>query len=148
VAAICIAIPALVELGLGAIYLTASDVMPYHREVVGVDWGQVEPGARTLLVALVNAYGSAHLAAGIALGVLALVPLRQGQPWARWAILGVGLPVLGGTAWVSARLALATGAGIPWEGAVFLLGLLVLGVALARPEGASGDRVARGAKGA
>jgi hypothetical protein len=48
----CVAIPTLVELGLGVIYFSASEVMPYHQEVVGVDWADVAPGARTMLIAL------------------------------------------------------------------------------------------------
>lgn len=132
-----IAVPALVELGLGVIYLSASEVMPYHKDVLGVDWSDVGPGVRTMLVALVNAYGSAHFATGIALSLLLLIPLRSGQRWARWAILAVGLPVLGATAYVSARLAFATGAEMPWRGAVVLLVLFVIGVALADPDGAA-----------
>jgi hypothetical protein len=134
---VCIAIPALVEIGLGVTYLTASEVMSYHREALGVSWSQLEPGVRALLVTFVNGYGSAHLAVGIALIGLLLVPLRQGEVWARWAILAVGLPVLGGTAYLSARLATMTGAHVPWQGAVGLLVLFLLGVALADPKAAA-----------
>lgn len=130
----CIAACALVELGLGLVYATASEVMPYHREALGVSWAELEPGARALLVTLVNGYGSAHLAAGISLGALLLFPLRQGHAWARWAILAVGFPVLAATAWLSNRLAAATGADVPWRGALALLVLFLLGVALADPS--------------
>jgi hypothetical protein len=134
VAFVCIAIPALVELGLGVVYFTASEVMPYHEAALGVAWSRLEPGVRALLVTLVNGYGSAHLAVGIALGALLLFPLRRGHAWARWAILAVGLPVLGATAYLSARLAAMTGAGVPWQGSVILLLLFLLGVALADPR--------------
>lgn len=134
---VCIAIPTLVELGLGVVYFTASDVMPYHKEALGVGWSQLEPRARALLVTLVNGYGSAHLAVGIALSALLLFPLRQGHAWARWAILAVGFPVLGATAYLSARLAAITGASVPWQGAVILLLLFLAGVALADPRAAA-----------
>jgi hypothetical protein len=130
----CLAIPTLVELGLGVIYFTSAGIMPYHQEVVGVGWSELPPGARTMLTALVNAYGSAHFAVGVALSVLLLIPFRRGEAWARWAILAAGLPVIGGTAYVSARLAYTTGAHMPWPGALALLALFVLGAAIAQPR--------------
>jgi hypothetical protein len=133
----CIAIPALVELGLGVIYVSATEPMSYHKEAIGVGWTQLEPGVRALLLTLLNGYGSAHLAVGIALSALLLFPLRRGQAWARWAVLAVGLPVLAATAYLSARLGAATGANVPWQGAVALVVLFVAGVALADPKGQS-----------
>jgi hypothetical protein len=137
IAFVCIAIPALVELGLGVVYFTAPEVMPYHKQALGLDWPQLEPRVRTLLITFVNGYGSAHLAVGIALSALLLVPLRRGQAWARWTILAVGLPVLGATAYLSARLAAVTGADVPWRGAVVLLVLFLTGVGLADPKAAA-----------
>ena len=143
IALVCVGVPALVEVGLGAIYLLASDVMPYHREAMGTDAAALGAGTRALLLTLLNGYGSAHLATGIALLAL-MLPLARGEAWARWAILAVGLPVLGGTAWLSWRLASTTGAGVPWQGAVALLALFLAGVALGAPgskprEGPTGD---------
>ena len=134
VAFVCIAIPALVELGLGVAYFTASEVMSYHQEALGVGWSQLEPGVRTLLLTLLNGYGSAHFAVGIALIALLLFPLRRGQAWARWAVLAIGFPVLGATAYLSARLAAVTDSNVPWQGALILLLLLLVGVALVDPR--------------
>jgi hypothetical protein len=134
VAFVCIAIPALAELGLGVAYFTASEVMSYHKEALGVGWSQLEPGVRTLLITLLNGYGSTHFAVGIALSALLLFPLCQGQAWARWAVLAIGLPVLGATAYLSARLAAVTESNVPWQGAVILLLLFLVGVALVDPR--------------
>lgn len=132
VALVCVGVPALVEVGLGVTYLGASDVMPYHREAIGADAATLGAGTRALLLTLLNGYGSAHLATGTALLAL-MLPLTRGERWARWAILAVGLPVLAGTTWLSWRLAHATGAGVPWQGALALLVLFLVGVALAAP---------------
>ena len=36
--------------GLGGIvYATASEIMPYHQQVTGMAWAELEPGVRTLL---------------------------------------------------------------------------------------------------
>jgi hypothetical protein len=83
---------------------------------------------------LLNGYGSAHFAVGIALGAVLLLPLRRGQAWARWAVLAIGFPVLGATAYLSARLAAVTGSNVPWQGAIVLLLLLLVGVALVDPR--------------
>ena len=137
IATACIGVNAVIELGVGVVYVTAREIMPYHKEVVGVDWDQLEPGVRTMLLGFINAYGSTHFAVGVALSILLLGPMRQGQAWARWAVLCVGLPVVGGTAYIAARLASASGAGTPWEGALALLVLFVLGVALFQPKAAA-----------
>lgn len=133
IAFLCMASATLVELGIGVVYLLADEAMPYHKEVLGVEWSELEPGIRTMLVGLVNGYGGAHLTAGMALSILLLIPFRQGQAWARWALLATGLPVLASTAWASHHLAVVSGAGVPWKGALVLLLLFLTGIALARP---------------
>lgn len=134
IAMVCLGIPAISELGIGLVYLFAAEAMPYHVQAMGVSWPELTPGVRATVRTLLNGYGSTHLAVGVALGVLILGPLRRGQGWARWAILAVGLPVFAGTAVFSSRLAAVTGAHVPWEGAVGLLVLFVIGVALASPD--------------
>ena len=126
----CIALVAVVEVVIGIVYFTASEVMPYHIEVLGVDWGQLEPGVRTMLVAFINAYGSGHFAVGISLGALALIPMRQGHAWARWAVLAVGLPMLVTSAYISTYLASLVDEGPPWRGALAMLVVFMLGVTL------------------
>jgi hypothetical protein len=142
VAFVCIAIPALVELGLGVTYFFASEVMSYHKEALEVGWRQLEPGVRILLITFLNGYGSTHFAVGIALSALLLFPLRRGQAWGRWAVLAIGFPVLGATAYLSARLAAVTESNVPWQGAVILLLIFLVGVALVDPKAAAQSVVA------
>jgi hypothetical protein len=130
----CLAVPALVELGLGVVYFTAPQIMSYHQQALGTTWSDLSPGVRQLLLTLLHGYGSAHFAVGVALSTLLVVPWRRGQAWARWAILAVGLPVLAATAYLSFRLAAVTAASVPWQGAVLLLLLFLLGVALPPPH--------------
>lgn len=134
IAFICIAIPALVEIGLGIIYFFASEAMPYHKQVTGMEWSALAPGVQLMLVSLVNAYGSAHFAVGAALIALLAVPLRRREAWARWATLAVGLPVLAATAWTSRQLAAATTADVPWLGALVLLVVFMAGITMYQPQ--------------
>ncbi len=127
---ICIGLIAIVEVVLGIVYLTASEVMPYHKEVIGVNWGELEPGTRTMFIAFINAYGSGHFAVGIALGALVLIPMREGHAWARWASLSIGVPFLATSAYVSYYLASLVDEGPPWRGALTMLVVFILGAAL------------------
>jgi hypothetical protein len=54
VAVVCIMLPTLVELVVGVMYFRAPEIMPYHKEVLGVEWSQLQPGVRIMLVAFVN----------------------------------------------------------------------------------------------
>jgi hypothetical protein len=130
----CIAIPTLVELGLGVVYFLAHEPMPYHKQVLGIEWDRLPTGVRTMLVALVNGYGSAHFGLGLALAWLLAVPFRRGEHWARWAILAAGFPLLAGTAWISTFLGTTTGAATRWQGATALLVMFIAGVALYKPR--------------
>lgn len=131
IALACLALPTVVEIGLGVIYLSAAAPMPYHQEALGVPWEVLAPGVRTVLTGLVNAYGSAHLAVGIAMAVLVYQLLGKRQAWACWALLAVGAPVLVTTALVSAHFARVTGAAVPWRGAAALVVVFLIGIALA-----------------
>ena len=127
---ICVGLIAIVEAVIGIVYLTASEVMPYHKEVLGVEWEQLETGVQTMLIAFINAYGSGHFAVGIALGALVFIPMRQGHGWARWAVLAVGFPMLATTAYISSYLASLVDEGPPWREALTMLVVFILGVAL------------------
>jgi hypothetical protein len=74
-------------------------------------------------------HGSATSESG-SLAILIAIPLRRGDWWARWAILAVGLPVLGATVYLAGRLAFLTGARTPWLASGVLLALFLAGVGL------------------
>ncbi|MBE7495347.1 MAG: hypothetical protein HS117_10395 [Verrucomicrobiaceae bacterium] len=133
IALICLSVCALSEIGLGLVYVTAAKPMPYHEEALGRAWTELDPGSQAVLRTLLNGYGSTHLATGLALAILLWALRRRAQPWARLAMLAVGLPVFGATAFLSHRLASWTGAQVPWPGALALLVVFVLGVLLVKP---------------
>jgi hypothetical protein len=115
----------------GVIYLRAPEIMTYHKDVLGVDWTQLQPGVRTMLVAFINVYGATLVAVAVALGCLTLFALRSGQRWTRWTILAVGLPAFGSAVLTTVRLAFTTGAHTPWQVALVLFAMFLIGVALA-----------------
>lgn len=83
-----VALYCLVGLGLliqGVRYLSASELMPYHLAVLEMPWGGLESTYQTLFLGLLKGFGAGSFGVGLAILLLALVPLRAGTRWARWA---------------------------------------------------------------
>jgi hypothetical protein len=107
----------------GMVYLLRPRFMPYHAQIAGMAWEAVPSGLQRLLHAFQQGAGIAALSCALALALLALVPLRRGEPWASWASPVAGLSCLGPLVGLVAMLGHETGAAVP-------LAPLVLGVAL------------------
>lgn len=101
---VCGSIPLVI---FAIIYLTRQEFMPYHAVTVGREWSAVEPGIRTLVLALMRVVGGAWLASAVAILVLVAIPLRRGETWAILVtpVIGliVGLSTLLTTLWVRAN---------------------------------------------
>jgi hypothetical protein len=116
---------------VGAVYAASPRPMPYHLEVLGTPWSELDPRARALLLALLHGAGAGALAAATAVWILLLVPFRRGEPWARWAIPAVALWVVAPAAGLAWSLHEATGASTPWAAPLAATALLVAGLVLA-----------------
>ena len=85
---LAVALYCLVGLGLliqGVRYLVAAELMPYHLAVLELPWGGLDPTHQTLFLGLLKGFGAGSFGVGLAILLLALVPLRAGSRWARWA---------------------------------------------------------------
>lgn len=143
----CLILAALLLIVTGVTYLTRSEFMPYHALAVGRTWADLEPPTQALVLALLRLAGGGFLSAGLSVLILTAFPLRRGQPWARWAILLVGLswclPMLSATFLVESR----TPAWRPLAAASGMVVLLVLGTALFRASRAPLDHTVRNRSG-
>jgi hypothetical protein len=135
---LCYGLVALLAVAFGLVYLTRSEFMPYHGDAVGMPWAELDPRLQTLLLALLRLAGGGFLAAGIALGILLLIPFRRGDPWVRWALPLVGLasalPTLLAVLLVQNR----TPARPPIVFALLAVALIVIGAALSLRAAPSG----------
>lgn len=117
---------------IGLVYLTAGSITSYHKTAIGVPWETVASGVQFMMIVLMRGVGDALLVTGIAIAILTWIPLRQGQSWARWAILTIGLacmvPMLVGAIYV----ATSTGAASPWWLNAALNGALLASFVLSR----------------
>lgn len=90
---------ALVFLALAVVYMSRTEIMPYHLDALGTTWDALAPEYQTLFLGFIRGVGGGYLSAAVALFIIVLIPLRRGAAWARWAvptIVGTGLgPLIG-----------------------------------------------------
>ena len=115
---------------IGVIYLFRGQFMPYHAVALRKDWAGLDRALQVLLLALMKAAGGGALATAVAMGILLLIPFRQGLYWARWAIPVVGLVWVLPNLYVSVWVALNTPASPPWRYALVVVALLIAGFVL------------------
>ena len=122
---------ALLPIGIfGMIYLFRSQFMPYHAIAVGKTWAEVDPSFQILLLALIRVVGGTLIATALAMGILLFIPFKQGMRWARWAIPTIGLVAELTGLFAMLTVTLHTPATPPWQSAVIIIILLIVGLFL------------------
>lgn len=76
---------------IGVLYATRRQVMPYHLQALETTWDEIDPNYQLLLKALLNGGGYYGLSVGLFMLVLWLIPFRDGEVWAGYAIGLIGL---------------------------------------------------------
>jgi len=65
-------------MSVGVRYLLAPEFMPYHAEVVGKSWSQLDPRIQAIILGLLKIVGAGFFACGVSLFWL-LRPLSKGE---------------------------------------------------------------------
>lgn len=65
--------------------------MPYHLKALETSWDDIDPKYQFLLKALLNGGGYYGLSVGLFMLVLLVIPFRNGEDWAGYAIGLIGL---------------------------------------------------------
>ena len=76
---------------IGLLYASRRRVMPYHLKALETSWEEIDPKYQFMLRALLNGGGYFGLSSGLFMLVLLLIPFRQGELWAGYAIGFIGL---------------------------------------------------------
>jgi hypothetical protein len=123
----CYLLLAVLVTGMAGFYVFTPRILPYHEEVLGVTWEQLQPGYQLIFLSFFKIAGALCLASVLALLFLLFIPFRRGEAWARWAIPIFQLPSLAALNYVPINIALTTTAHPPL--AIFFVGdaLLVAG---------------------
>lgn len=127
IAFVCNFISVILLVAGGLIYFFSTELMPYHQEVLGIGWNDLDTRYQLMLRSFLKGAGLAALVPGIAMGILLFIPFQRGDAWARWAIPTVGLLLLLPTTYIAAKLANLTGVNIPWQLLLIPTGLLIFG---------------------
>jgi hypothetical protein len=133
---------ALVMLIMALLFLTATEFFPYHAAASGLEWGDLEPGLQTVLLAVFRICGAGWLTVAVALMVLILFPFgRRDEGWSYFAIPLLSLIFWGITFGTTMYVAMTTPATPPWAGSLICIGVTLLSALLA---GLSWKRAAEG----
>lgn len=119
-----------VALVFGAIYVASSRFLPYHEDAIGREWETLDADTQVLLRALVHLGGGGWLVAGATFVVVALIPLRRGEPWAAVFLPIAGLLFWIPNLWATLEVTLETEATAPWFGSAAGLVATVAAAAL------------------
>jgi len=126
----CHSLALLMTAASGVIYLFRTELMPYHAVALGKSWADIDQALQVLLLALMKGVGGGFLATAVAVGILLVIPFRQGIFWARWAIPVIGLVAALPTLYAAASVALNTPATPPLMRVLLIMALLIAGFIL------------------
>ena len=116
----------IMAIATGFAYFFSGKVMPYHAQVIGKDWAEVDRGIQIIFLSLMQNYGAAVIAYMFLSLVVLFIPFRQGERWANWTLFLVNIVVFAGlTFFVNFKTYLATNVLNPWP---LLLAGIVMGV--------------------
>src|SRR5258708_38936948 len=94
-----LALAAVLLVALGAIlfgvrYMRREAFLPYHADVVGKSWGELDAGVQVIILGMLKIIGAGFATLGVTLLWLCFA-LHEGARWAPWAILTVSAGGLG-----------------------------------------------------
>ncbi len=126
-------ITGIISITMGAIYLFSPEFMPYHSDALGRAWQDLQDSEQVLFGALLDVVGAGWIALGVAVIVLALIPMRRGERWARFLVPFLLVLFYAPNLLATLSVLEQTPATPPWYGNAFALLVTAIGLALDRP---------------
>jgi hypothetical protein len=115
----------------GLRYLLCSSFMPYHAQVVGKAWEQIEPRVQAIILGMLRIIGGGFLSFAVTLSWLTYA-LVQGARWAPWAIFSIAAVALLPSLYVAIKLrSVEPNANTPVRPVALAILLVAVGAALA-----------------
>jgi hypothetical protein len=84
---------AFIMLVFGVIYLLKGSFMPYHSKAIGLEWGDLDVGVQSVILALMRVVGGGYLAVSIVISLLQKKLTKYRLVWLPLLIFVVGLTV-------------------------------------------------------
>ena len=126
----CYLLVGLAAMVIGLRYILSSQIMPYHQEVIGVNWGDLSPRMQKMFLALLHGFGMGRFLSGLSVLILLFIPFRRGEVWSRWALPVLCLPGQIAILFGALDLHLSTHASTPWPFAAFLTVTVLVAIPL------------------
>jgi hypothetical protein len=115
---------------MGLKYLFSTSFTPYHAQVVGKPWEQLEPRVQAIIVGMLRVIGGSFLGLAATVAWLAYA-LLAGARWAPWALATVALITLLPALMVALSLRkIEPQANTPVVPSIVAIGLILLGAGL------------------
>ena len=111
----------------GALYLFTPKFMPYHSELVGKTWEQLDPSFQLLLLGFLKLSGGAVITIALAMLIILIIPFRQGIRWAKWTVPIVGLCGISASLYAALYIAFKARISVHWPSLVFFMVILIIG---------------------
>jgi len=111
----------------GLIYLFSPTYLPHHEMAIGQPWEQIEHNTQVVILSMMRAIGSGWIALAFGIYFILFTAFKQGQPWARWAMFGMGMIVAVPVAFVGIKEQVTTDAVPPWILPVFCIIFFISG---------------------
>jgi hypothetical protein len=116
-------------IAIGLKYLLATSYTPYHAQVTGKPWEQVEPRLQVIIIGMMRIIGAGFLSLGASVAWFSYA-LFLGARWAPWALASVALIALLVPLWVALQLRKTEPrADTPVVPSAVGIGLILLGAA-------------------
>jgi hypothetical protein len=98
----------------GFVYFFSQQMMPYHAQVIGKNWAELDRGIQVIILALMEAFGAGAITIGFIVLILLFIPFRLGEHWVNCTIF-LGILVYSGLCFfVTFKVYLATNTVTPW----------------------------------
>lgn len=111
----------------GIIYLFRNSFMPYHSAAVSMDWSQVDPATRYLILALMKATSGGFISLAFAMIFLQYQFTRTGSSWIPGLILFIGTIAMVCISYATLIISLNTPGRPPLVDAIIGEVLLIIG---------------------
>ena len=114
----------------GVRYMRREEYLPYHADVAGKSWKELDPGVQAIILGMLKIIGGGFATLGVTLLWLCFA-LHEGARWAPWAILTVSAVALAPMLYVATKLrAFRPEAQTPVGPTAAMMVLIVVGVGL------------------
>jgi MFS family permease len=111
----------------GAVYLFTPKFMPYHSDLVGKTWEQVDPSFQILLLAFLKGIGGSVITIALSMLIILLIPFRQGGRWSKWSVPIIGLCAIAASLYPALYISFKAHVSTHWPSLVFFMVILIVG---------------------